>query len=402
MNYIYETTGDYMSTSIKIDWKKYFGWSEDFLESKNRKAEKSKRSWNDLSDLINDSAKPIIDQFASYGEKYNTSLYGKDYDNDIGMSIFLHSLSSWEGNSNFLVDFVDELYDVSFLRRKKEYSLDSYLERKEAHFDPLQVDMFALLSRLPNNISKKAKELLYKDFTPRVHYLASKVKEKFLYEDLISACWELLFCDVIYKYKPDKGHFATYATISMSRRITKYINAQGMVKIDDRSMKRRRERGETTFINRDYGLSLNSEKGYTLESHFADQGINVEDEALNRIELERAERILEECREILRFPDKCDLSIGRYLKYKGYAYPGVESKNTREIAEEEYVSIRAIQISVKTAVTKIAELAEDNPVLLNLIDMNEYKVLISKKEEQKKKRKKPKSLFPEDEGWLPL
>lgn len=388
-----------MYTFIEIDWQTHFGWSDDYIETINQKAERSKKSTSELVDLIYRDANSIINFFTSHGKKNDTPIYRESYGNDAGMIVFLYTLSLWEGENDFLIDFADALYKAPFHLQETESKLEFFYKNCHSPFNPIEIDIFALLSRIPLNISKRAKELIYIDFNPRIHYLVSRVKEKFLFDDLVSTCWEVLYGDIIFKYKPEKGHFATYATTSIIRRIQKYIDAQSMVKVNERSMKRRRERGETTFIHRDYGLSINSERGYTFESYFIDSDVNVEEEALDRIESERAQRILAECREILSFPNKCDLSIGRYLKYKGYAYPGVDPKNTREIAKEDCVSLRAIQISIRQAERKLVEFGKKYPILLHLVDGEEYRTIIDNKEHKDEEKK---SIFPEDEGWLPL
>ena len=161
-------------------------------------------------------------------------------------------------------------------------------------------------------------------------------------------------------------------------------------------MKRRKERGETTFVNRDYGVNIKDESNYDIEAYFTDRSVDVEEEALNRIELQRAEEILAECREILGFPGNCDLSIRRYLKYKGYAYPGKDPMNTKQISEEVCVCMRSIQISIKQAKTRIAQLGETYPILFHLLEESEYISIISNNEEDSC------DSYDEDNGWESL
>ena len=384
-----------MHASIDIDWQLHFGWSDDYLKRHDRKAEKSKESGKELVELIDSTGKPLIGMFTTYGEKKNNSIFSSPYGKDAGMIVFLYTLSKWEGDVPFLIDAADALYSVTIERDKREYKLDYLLAKNDELFHPLVVDCLALLSRLPHTISKSAKELIYRDFSPRIHYLVSKTNKSFLYDDLVSTCWEILFCQVIYKYNPEKGHFATYATTSLIHEIQKYVDSQSIIKLNSRSMKRRKERGETTFINRDYGVDISDVSNYEIESYFSDRSVNVEDEALNRIELERAEVILAECRKILGFPDNCDTSIRRYLKYKGYAYPGKDPMNTRQISQEECVCMRSIQISIKQAKTRIAELGETYPILFHLLEESEYISIISNKEETY-------DSYDKDNGWETL
>ena len=388
--------GEFMHASIDIDWQLRFGWSDDYLKRHDIKAEKSKDSGKELIELISSAAKPLIGLFTTYGKVKHDPIYSSPYGKDAGMIVFLHTLSKWEGGNPFLVDAADALYSITIEREKNEYKLDYLFGDTDRLFHPLEVDCLALLSRLPHSISKRAKELIYKDFCPRIHYLVSKSNKSFLYDDLVSACWEILFCQVIYKYNPEKGHFSTYAITSLIHEIQKYADSQSIIKVNNRSMKRRKERGETTFINRDYGVDISSASNYDLESFFSDRNINVEDEALNRIELERAQQILAQCREILGFPDNCDISIRRYLKYKGYAYPGRDPMNTKEISQEECVCMRSIQISIKQARTRIAQLGETYPILFHLLEESEYISILSKKDEE------PHDSYDKDDGWETL
>ena len=385
-----------MQASNAIDWQLHFGWSDDYLKRHDRKAEKSKDSGKELVEIIDSIANPLIRIFTAYGKRQHNPIYSSPHGRDAGMVVFLYTLSKWEGDIPFLIQAADALYSVTIEREKKEYRLDYLTEDPDTLFHPLEVDFLSLLSRLPHSISKHAKELLYRDFKPRIHYLVSKSNMSFLYDDLVSACWEILFCQVIYKYNPEKGHFATYATTSLIHEIQKYADSQSIIKVNSRSMKRRKERGETTFVNRDYGVNIKDESNYDIEAYFTDRSVDVEEEALNRIELQRAEEILAECREILGFPGNCDLSIRRYLKYKGYAYPGKDPMNTKQISEEECVCMRSIQISIKQAKTRIAQLGETYPILFHLLEESEYISIISNNEEDSC------DSYDEDNGWESL
>ena len=69
--------------------------------------------------------------------------------------------------------------------------------------------------------------------------------------------------------------------------------------------------------------------------------------------------------------------------------------NTRQISQEECVCMRSIQISIKQAKTRIAELGETYPILFHLLEESEYISIISNKEETY-------DSYDKDNGWETL
>ena len=70
--------------------------------------------------------------------------------------------------------------------------------------------------------------------------------------------------------------------------------------------------------------------------------------------------------------------------------------NTKEISEEECVCMRSIQISIKHARTRIAQLGETYPILFHLLEESEYISILSKKDED------PYDSYDKDDGWETL
>ena len=101
-----------------------------------------------------------------------------------------------------------------------------------------------------------------------------------------------------------------------------------------------------------------------------ERDINIEDEDMLTDDLDKE-------------PDLDDLSE-----------PPVEE--LEEISQEECVCMRSIQISIKQARTRIAQLGETYPILFHLLEESEYISILSKKEEE------PDDSCDKDEGWETL